>query len=111
MTGITDLKHLSERVRKHEASQRHIENDIKVNLFGSVNIFTQLNYNYRVSIQRHNELVDKNRHILSRIINCIKFCGTHELPLRGHEERGNTYNRGTFLDLMSELAALDSVLS
>ena len=68
-TGITDLKHLSERVRKHEASQRHIENDVKVNLFGSVNIFTQLNDSYRVSIQRHNELVDKNRHILNRVIN------------------------------------------
>jgi hypothetical protein len=26
--------------------------------------------------------VDKNRHFLGRIINCTKFCGMHELPLR-----------------------------
>jgi uncharacterized protein (DUF2235 family) len=98
VTGITDLKHFSERARKHEASQRHIENDVKVNFFGSVNIFTQLNESYRVSIQRQNELVDKNRHI-----NCIKFCGRRELPLQGHGERKSSYNRGIFLDLMSQL--------
>jgi hypothetical protein len=47
---------------------------------------------------------------LGRIINCIKFCGTLELPLRGHDESETSYNRGIFLDLMSELASLDSVL-
>jgi hypothetical protein len=36
VTGIIDLKHLSERVKKHEASAVHIENDVKFNLFGSV---------------------------------------------------------------------------
>jgi hypothetical protein len=83
VTGITDLKHLSERVKKHEASAVHIENDVKFNLFGSANILSQLNEDYRVSIQCHSELVGKNRHILGRIVNCIKFCGTHELFLRG----------------------------
>jgi hypothetical protein len=67
VTGIRDLKHLSERVKKHEASAAHIENDVKFYLFGSVNILSQLNEGYRISIQRHNELVDKNRHILGRI--------------------------------------------
>jgi hypothetical protein len=59
VTGIRDLKHLSERVKKHEASAVHIENDVKFNIFGSVNILSQLNEGYRVSIQRHSELVDK----------------------------------------------------
>jgi hypothetical protein len=53
-----------------------------------------------VSIQRHNELVDKNRLILGRIINCIKFCGMHELPLRGHDESETSYSRGIFMDLV-----------
>jgi hypothetical protein len=82
VTGIRDLKHLSERVKKHEASAAYTENDVKCNLFGSVNILSQLNEGYRVSFQRHSELVDKNRHILGRIINCLKFCGKHELSLR-----------------------------
>jgi hypothetical protein len=78
-TGFRDLKHLSERVKKHEASAAHIENYVKFNIFGSVNILSQLNEGYRLSIQRHSERVDKNRHILVRIINCTKFCGTYEL--------------------------------
>jgi hypothetical protein len=57
---IRDLKHLSERVKKHEASAAHTENDVKCNLFGSVNILSWLNEGYHVSIQRHSELVDKN---------------------------------------------------
>jgi hypothetical protein len=92
MTGIRDLKHLSKRVEKHEASAAHIENDVKFNLFGSVSILSQLNEGYLISIQRHSELVDKNRHILGRIINCIKFCGMHKLPLRGHDESETSYN-------------------
>ncbi|KAJ8937135.1 hypothetical protein NQ318_019398 [Aromia moschata] len=32
---------------------------------------------YRENIRRHNENVDKNRHILNQIINCIKFCETN----------------------------------
>ena len=38
------------------------------------------------------------------IINCIKFCGFHELPLRGHDEVKGSANRdtadldGTFCD-------------
>jgi hypothetical protein len=83
VTGIRDLKHLSERVKKHEASPANIEHDAKCNLFGSVNIMSQLNEGYRVFIQHHNEHVDKNRHILGTIINCIRFCETQELSLRG----------------------------
>jgi hypothetical protein len=88
--------------KKNEASAAHIKNDVKFNLFGSVNILFQLNEGYHVPIQRHNELVDKNRHILGRIINCIKFCGMQKLPLRGHHESETSYNREIFLDLMSD---------
>jgi hypothetical protein len=47
------MKHLSDRVKKHAAD---IENDVKFNLFGSVNILSQLNEG--VSIQCHSELLD-----------------------------------------------------
>jgi hypothetical protein len=61
--------------------------------FGSVNILSQLNEGYRVSTQRHSELADKNMHILGMIINCIKFCGTQKLPLRGNDESETSYSR------------------
>jgi hypothetical protein len=110
VTGIRDLKHVSKRVKKHEASAVHIENDVKFNLFGFVNILSQLNEGYRISIQCHNALVDKNRRMFGRIINCIKFCGTQKLSLREHDESETSYSHEIFLDLVSELASLDNVL-
>ncbi|GLV33389.1 hypothetical protein CBL_20135, partial [Carabus blaptoides fortunei] len=44
-------------------------------------------------------------------MDCIKFCGVHELPLRGHDETVDSNNRGVFLDMVSYTATLDSVLN
>jgi hypothetical protein len=104
VTSIRDMKHLSERVRKHEASATHIEYDVKRNLFSSVDILSQLNESYHVCIQYDNEFWTKNRHVLGRIINCIKFCGMHELPLIRHDVSETSCNRVKFLDLGPEPA-------
>ena len=53
------------------------------------------------------ELLDRNRHALNWIINCIKFCGFYELPLRGHDEVEGSANRGVFLDLVTYMADLE----
>ena len=66
---------------------------------------------YRDSIIQHNLEVEKNRHILSRIIDCIKFCGAFELALRGHDETSSSDNPVVFLGLVNFTAAFDSVLS
>lgn len=88
----------------------HINNAVKFKTFGTVNILSQLDHGYNLSIRKHNELVDKNRHVLTRIIDCIRFCGVHELPLRGHDETQQSHNRGVFLDLLSHTASFDNVL-
>ncbi|MBN3272919.1 CTNA3 protein, partial [Polyodon spathula] len=38
----------------------------------------------------------QNRHVLSWITDCIKFCGSHDLTLRGHDDTKSSlnYNRG-----------------
>ena len=76
-------------------------------MFGKVNILSLVDAGYRRSIIKHNELVDRNRNSLNRIINCIKFCGFHELPLKGHDEVEGSANRGVFLDLVTCTADLD----
>lgn len=48
-------------------------------MFENVNTAAQLDEGYRIGIRKHNEEVDKNRHILSKIIDCVKFCGAFEL--------------------------------
>ena len=49
--------------------------------------------------------------MLSKIIDCIKFCGAFELSLRGHDESHNSDNPGVFLGLINFTSALDSILS
>ncbi|RXN35740.1 zinc finger MYM-type 1-like protein [Labeo rohita] len=73
-------------------------------------IAQQLDEGYRIGIRRHNEEVTKNRHILSRIIDCVKFCGAFELALRGHDESEGSDNPGIFRGLVDFVASLDGVL-
>ncbi|KAK4875694.1 hypothetical protein RN001_012116 [Aquatica leii] len=109
-TGVKDLVHLSEKIKKHENSKTHIGNEIRFALFGKINIQAQLDSAYWVNIQKHNEEVTKNRYILTKIINCIKFCGAFELALRGHDEKETSENPGIFRGLVNFSSELDRTL-
>ena len=110
-SGVNDWKHLSEKVKRHVKCSCHVENCLKLAFFGKTNIAEQLSKAYRDSLIQHNLEVERNRHILSRIIDCIKFCGAFELALRGYDENLTSDNPGVFLGLVNFAAALDSVLS
>ena len=102
----TTKKRFSERISKHECSKAHMNNCVSLQILGKVNILSAIDAGYRRSIIKHNKLVDRNRHALNRITNCIKFCGFYELPLRGHDEVKGSANRGVFLDLVMYTADL-----
>lgn len=68
---------------------------------GKQDIRQQLSNAFRLSIQKHNETVTNNRYILSKIIDCIKFCGAFELALRGHNEKSDSENPGIFRGLIN----------
>ncbi|XP_038157042.1 zinc finger MYM-type protein 1-like [Cyprinodon tularosa] len=109
-TGITDLQHFSERAKKHEQSGIHMENALQLAMFGKIKISSQLDEGYMVGIRKHNEEVDKNRHILSKIIDCVKFYSAFELALHGHDESESSENPGVFRGLVDFVASLDAVL-
>ena len=73
-TGVTDMHHLSERIKKHEMSKIHMDSCWTFATIVRVNIATQLDEGYRLAVCRHNDEVSKNRHILNRLIQCVKFC-------------------------------------
>jgi hypothetical protein len=75
--------------KKTLGSKKNMNNILDLSALGTVNIAVQLNRAYQESVQRHNEEVEKNLYILSKIIDCIKFCGAFELALRGHDETEN----------------------
>ena len=95
VTGVRVIKHLSEKVRKHENTRTHMDNSIKLAMLGRVNIATQLDDGHRIAVRKHNE-VDKNRHILPKLIDCVKFCRAFELALHGHDETDSSDNPGIF---------------
>jgi hypothetical protein len=95
-TGVTDLGHLPEKIKKHESSAKHIRNVIDLAMLRKVDIATSLSEAYRSSIKKHNEEVRRNRDKLSKIIDRIKFCGKFEVPLRGHDESSDCANSGVF---------------
>ncbi|CAH2006566.1 unnamed protein product [Acanthoscelides obtectus] len=80
-------------------------------LLGTVDIRAQLDSAYWRNIQQHNDTVTKNRYVLSKIIDCIKFCGGFELALRGHDETESFQNPGIFRGLINFFAELDTTLS
>lgn len=108
--GVCDMKHFSEKAKKHESSKSHLSCAMKLAMLGNVNIAAQLHEGYSVSVRNHNKEVDKNRHILSKLIDCIRFCGAFELALRGHDETDSSSNPGVFRGLVDLVASLDSVM-
>lgn len=86
-TGVKDLIHLLVKLNKHENSFKHLQNEANFKLLGTMDIRSQIDSGYKLGIKRHNEQVSKNRNILEKILNCVKFCGNYELPLRGHDEK------------------------
>ncbi|CAH1961462.1 unnamed protein product [Acanthoscelides obtectus] len=109
-TGFKDLKHINQKISKHENSARHMICSTELALLGTASIAAQLDSAYRQNIIKHNEQVDKNRYLLKRIINCIKFCGKLELALRGYDESEDSENRGIFRELINFTSELDTIL-
>ncbi|CAI5694963.1 zinc finger MYM-type protein 1 [Oreochromis niloticus] len=84
-----------------------MDNSVKLAVLGKTSIAAQLDDGHRIALRRHNEEVDKNRHILSKIIDCIKFCGAFELAMRGHDESDSSDNPGIFRGLVDLMASID----
>ncbi len=106
-TGVCDLKHLSEKFKRHESSCSHLDNTMRIQFFGKLSIAEQLDEGYRIGIRRHNEEVTKKsthpvwNNRLCEILWCI---------WRGHDESETSDNPGIFRGLVDFVASLDGVL-
>ncbi|KAL4088759.1 hypothetical protein QTP88_023843 [Uroleucon formosanum] len=108
--GIDDLSHLSAKIKSHEKTQTHINAQLSLKLLGKQDIRQELSSAFRLNIQKYNEQVKENRYILSKIIDCIRFCGAFELALHGHGETADSVNPGVFKGLINFTAELDYAL-
>jgi len=108
--GVVDIQHLQDRAKKHASSKMHMKNSLSLVMFGNANVAQQLDSAYRRTIEIHNQKVAENRYVLNIIINCIRFCGSFELALRGHDESETSSNPGIFRGLVNFSAELDSAM-
>lgn len=108
--GYKDLVHIARSAKSHELSTIHKNNMFSYSLLGRQNIQTQLSTEYRKNLIKKNEEVAQNRYALTKIINCIRFCGAFELALRGHNEKEDSDNKGIFKELVNFSAELDHIL-
>jgi hypothetical protein len=109
-SGYSDLKHLSERLTSHETSSSHMKNAVTLKLFGKSNIVEKLDSVYRRNIQRHNQEVDKNRYVLSKIISVLRLCGSCEIGIRGRDETSESLKPGVFRSVFQLLCEDDVIL-
>ncbi|KAJ8280031.1 hypothetical protein COCON_G00070970 [Conger conger] len=110
-SGVTDLKHLPDKCKKHELSRSHMENYLSLAMFGRPNITAQLDEGHRVGLRKHNEEVTKNRRLLSKIVDRVKSCGAFERAVRGRGETRTSEDPGVFGGSVNFDAALDEVLA
>lgn len=107
--GYTSIKNFVERATLHRKSADHLLSSSRIKTFGTApSIAAILNKGISLANQKHNNKVKENRYILNSIIESIKFCGTHELGLRGHVEHGDATNKGVFQGLLSLIGNYDS---
>lgn len=109
-SGFCDLGHLKQKMDKHEQSKMHMNAELEFQVLGKYEIRQQLDCAFRRNIEQQNIEVSKNRHVLSQIIECIKFCGIFELALRGHDETEDSVNPGIFRGLIDFTSELDTLL-
>jgi len=61
-------------------------NATNLNLLARFGIKQKIYSGNKICIQRHDELVDKNRYALDEMLKCIICYGKYELSFRGHDE-------------------------
>ncbi|XP_077437360.1 zinc finger MYM-type protein 1-like [Vanacampus margaritifer] len=107
-TGVSDLKHFSDKAEQHEQSAVHLENATRLAMLGKVSIARQLDESYKRAVCKHNQEVDEKRKLLSQMIDSVKSCDAFEFALR--DESGSWENPDIFRALVNFGAILDAVL-
>lgn len=106
LSPVTDWSNLSKYVSRHlsEGSSHHdnvraSERFLRMQETGKADIMGQLS-------SYHQEVIERNRHILGEIIKSLLFCARQNIAIRGHEE-----GKGNFPALLHLQAQKDPILA
>lgn len=65
-------------------------------VLGTVDIRSQIDTGYKLGLNVIMSRFLKIEKFKKKMLNCVKFCGHFELPLRGHNEKISSKNQGVF---------------
>lgn len=113
--GMTDWKHIYQRITEHENSKSHVQCcEAYFMHCHQKDIGSLLNSN---QMHLHREEVKRNRQILERIIEVIKIIGKRGLSVRAKRNEAAYFlkdpalDHGTFLEMIMLLSKYDAVLN
>ena len=109
--GVSDMNNFLNLKNRHENSKEHITSAISLIKFGKSRIDFSLSSAFKLSVEKHNEQVRKNRHIVSCLIDATCFLASQELSFRGHHETQDSDNRGNYVEILHLLAQKDECLA
>ena len=61
-----------------------------------------LNNEFRLSVEAHNKLVEKNRNILNHLIKAACFGGNQEFAFYVRNDSHNSLNRENYIEVLQE---------
>ena len=106
ITGYCDRKHSNERIRSHESSASHMQNDVQFNILSKEvgridnDLARQMKYS-----------VEYWRAVLRRVISVVKFLCKRGLGFRGDDEIIGSDTNRIFLGLIELLSEYDTFLA
>ncbi|KAL1378065.1 hypothetical protein pipiens_000567, partial [Culex pipiens pipiens] len=109
--GFDNWKRGIEAFRKHQNSRFHLNARESYNVYlRQKGVDECLDKQQSMALKKKEDLRQKNRAIISRLIDVVKVLSKGGKPFRGHSEREDSQEKGLFLELVNLLAKYDPLL-
>ncbi|KAJ7303161.1 hypothetical protein JRQ81_012094 [Phrynocephalus forsythii] len=94
--GVRDLKHLSDKIKRHEKSQSHINSCLQLAVLDSMSGGEEKGGSDQESLRKHNEEIEKNRSDLLKLLETVLHCDVFGLVLSEEDEVEDSVHPGVF---------------
>lgn len=109
--GLIDVQHMSQTLKRHDNSRRHIKNMVNLALLGTAGLRNLLDSTTCNTDQQKNEDMIKHRYVLSKTVDAIKSCTAFDLSLRGLDDASTSRYPGMYIGLIDFSYILDAVVT